>query len=95
MAVFRQLDPELAHAQARHGLADQPHLADDGRAVDFFRACGVSLLPQALTGEAEQSTKSVKAYFRVTPFEFFDCPAPTFFDRSMPYSSFRMPIITS
>ena len=31
-------------------------------------------------GEAEQSTKSVKAYFRMSLFEFFDCSASTFFD---------------
>lgn len=95
MAVFRELDLKFTHAQTGHVLPDQPDLTDDGGVVDLFRAGGMSLLPKPLSGNAEQSAKRIKAYLRVTPFELFDCSASTFFDRSMPYSSFRMAIITS
>ena len=95
MTMIGQLTLEFAYTKTGHALTDQPDLTDDGRIVDFVCVSDLFLLPEALPGKAEQSTKSIKAYFRVTFFEFFDCSASTFFDRSMPYSAFKIPIITS
>lgn len=45
MAVLRKLDLKLARAKARHVLADQPDLADDGGVVDLFRVGRALTLP--------------------------------------------------
>ena len=95
VTVFLQEYQQFSDPEPGQVLADKPHLVDNGRIVYFFNTGGVTLLPVSLAGEAEQSTKSVKAYFRMSLFEFFDCSASTFFDRSMPYSSLRILIITS
>ena len=95
MPVILQDYLQLPHTESGHVLTDKPHLADDGRVVYFFCIGGASLFPVPLAGVAEQSTKSLKAYFRVSSFEFLDCSASTFFDRSIPYSSLSILIITS
>ncbi len=95
VTVFLQEYQQFSAPEPGQVLADKPHLVDNGRIVYFFGTGGVALLPVSLAGEAEQSTKCIKAYFRVSFLEFFDCSASTFFDRSMPYSSLRILIITS
>ena len=95
MAVFRQNDLQFPDPETGHVLPDHLHFIDNGCVIDLLGISGLPLLPKSLTGKAEQPAESLQGYFRVSPFEFVDCPASAFFDRSIPYSSLRICIIIS
>ncbi len=95
VTVFLQEDLQFPDPEPGQVLADPPYLIDYGRIVYSLGTDGPAPFPVSLAGKAEQCTKSIKAYFRVSFLEFLDCSASTFFDRSIPYSSRRILIITS
>ena len=95
VTAIRQDNLQFPDAQTGKVLSDLLYFVDDCGVVDFLGQVAPALLPVPLTGEAEQSAKCLQGYFRVSPFEFADCPASTFFDRSIPYSSLRTRIMIS
>lgn len=95
MTVVCKDDLQLPAAQMWHVLTNKLDFADDGCVVYLLGITVTALFPKPLACKAEQSAKSLQAYFRVPLFEFFDCSASTFFDKSIPYSFFRISIITS
>ena len=83
-----QLHLELADTRHRHPLAKAADLANHRAFVQRIAAHGTAALPVPLPAVAEQPAQRRHAHFSVARLELADSPAPAFFSRSIPSSSF-------